>query len=69
MSRKNRDVDGYADVMTLSEWEDAVSDGLFNEDDGSGCWVKDGKYMFDSVFDDVFGPVPEGATHVAWFNK
>jgi len=25
--------------------------------------------MTDAMFDDVFGPAPEGATHVEWYNK
>jgi len=64
-----RKVKRDADVYTLADWKDAVKLGHFNEYDGSGCWVKDGYHMTDDVFDDVFTTPPEGATHVAWFNK
>lgn len=65
----DRPIPDYADMFTLDDWRAAVRQGLFNEYDGSGCWVRDGKYMTKAVFDDVFGPTPDGATHVAWFNK
>lgn len=66
---------GYGDiretdhVFTLDEWREAVGMGMFNEYDGSGAWAKDGQYLTGFVFDDVFAPAPEGATHVVWFNK
>jgi hypothetical protein len=57
------------DLMTIEEWKNSVKMGFFNKMDGSGSWVKDGKFMTTFVFDDVFGPVPEGATHVVWYSK
>lgn len=55
----------FADVFTVGEWESAVDDGYFINDDGSGYWVKDGK----SSSDEVFSTPPLDATHVAWYNK
>jgi hypothetical protein len=65
----HRVVGDNGDLFTLAEWREAVTAGMFNHFDGSGSWVKDGAYMTGFVFDDVFGPVPEGATHVEWYNK
>lgn len=57
-------------LMTIEEWRNSVKSGLFNEYDGSGEWVRDGQTMTDCIFDDVFNETPpEGATHVAWYNK
>jgi hypothetical protein len=64
-----RAVGDIGDLFTIEQWKHHVAVGLFNEFDGSGSFVKDGAYMTGFVFDDVFGPVPEGATHVEWYNK
>lgn len=53
------------DIYTVNEWEEAVLDGEFNSDDGSGYWVKDGLRSDDEVFS-----TPKlDATHVVWYNK
>lgn len=63
------------DIYTIAEWQEAVSNGWFNEYDGSGIWLdKDlGRLGSDHPsrphYDDVFATPPEGATHVEWFNK
>lgn len=75
MIEKNewKKVGDNGDLFTIEEWRKAVDSGLFNSYDGSGSWVQfvgtEGKYMTDCLFDNVFGPVPEGATHVEWYNK
>jgi hypothetical protein len=56
----------FADVMTAEEWKEAVDGGWFNNDDGSGYWVKDGKECKDA---EVFHSPQLDATHVAWYNK
>lgn len=56
----------FADVMTAEEWNKAVEDGWFNNYDGSGYWVKDGKECMDA---EVFNSPQLDATHVAWYNK
>ena len=64
------EVPKYADVMSLDEWEELVSEGAFTDEDGFGNYAKeiDGKLM--SCTDEVFGGFkPESATHVAWYNK
>lgn len=58
---------GY--MMTIDEWKESVESGGFIPDDGHGRWLKDGKPFSNEFSDDVFGPVPEGVTHVEWFNK
>jgi len=70
VSKNNRVYDGevfdFADVMTAEEWNEAVSLGFFNNDDGSGYWVKDGKECIEA---EVFHSPQLDATHVAWYNK
>ena len=70
VSKNNRIYDGevydFADVMTAEEWNEAVSQGWFNNDDGSGYWVKDGKECREA---EVFHSPQLDATHVAWYNK
>lgn len=68
-SAKGQNVEPETELFTLADWKEAVEFGLFNEYDGSGCWLRDGKFMTDNIFDDVFKEPPEGATHVAWYNK
>ena len=66
----NRKIPEYADIMTVSEWLD--SKHFFLPMDGHGYWVRNGEYLFEFKpfsTDDLWGTIPEGATHVAWFNK
>jgi hypothetical protein len=66
---ENREYTGevykFASIFTVENWELAVAEGDFINDDGSGYWVKDGK----SSRDEVFSTYPLDATHVAWYNK
>jgi hypothetical protein len=64
-----RVVGDNGDLFTIAEWQQHVQQGLFNKFDGSGSFVKDGEYMTSFLFDDVFGQIPAGATHVEWYNK
>lgn len=61
-------IDRTADLVTVAQWL-----GLRNRDfshyDGAGKFVRDGEYMTSAPFDDVFGPIPPDATHIAWFNR
>lgn len=55
------------ELMTLDEWREAVLSGAFNEYDGSGYFSNGTHYTRTG---DVFTyAIPEGATHVLWFNK
>jgi hypothetical protein len=67
----NDPVPDYADVFSLDEFRDIVASGGIVNDDGCGHWVKDGKMSRDFINCAKLGPyyVPEGVTHVAWFNK
>lgn len=53
------------DVYTVKDFNEAVTDGIFTDYDGSGYWVKDGKECSEEVF---HSPQLD-ATHVAWYNK
>jgi len=68
----------YGDLMTLKEFQDHCASGFFIDYDGhgspAGCQsgIVEGKLCMDpnvilhpSEYDDV----PEGTTHVVWFNK
>jgi hypothetical protein len=57
----------FGDLFTAEEWSDAVSDGAFIPSDGCGCWAT--AQGFSDDHDKVFGPKPDWATHVVWFNK
>ncbi len=59
----------YGDVMSLEEWTEAVDQGFFTNEDGSGYFCKDG-IMNRTI--EVFSKAALGvtdATHVCWFNK
>ncbi len=56
----------YCDVFTVDEFEEAMENGEFVEDDGVG-------YFANSEFYDAksscWWAAPSWATHVVWFNK
>jgi len=55
----------YAELIPVDEWEAGESLGLYQLDDGSGYWVRNGKQSRDSVHNSE----KEDATHVAWYSK
>lgn len=62
------EADKFGDVYTIKEFGDCVKCGAFIPSDGFGCFGTKTNYSFDyQVWDSV--EVPEGATHVHWFNK
>ena len=59
----------YGDLYTVEEWKEALQDGSFISEDGSGYWVKNG-LMCRDWNEEVFAATrPLDATHVMWFNK
>jgi hypothetical protein len=52
-------------IMTVEEWQNAVEDGYFENEDGSGYWVKNNL----ACRDEVFNSEPLDATHMVWYNK
>jgi len=76
-------IEGFAGLlMTAEEFKSTVLAGSFNDDDGYGALVKDGRIMRNwrnNERDDYltryhFHPseisvMPSDATHVLWFNK
>jgi hypothetical protein len=70
--------DPYECVMTISEWEESVRDGLFIDDDGFGRFcnpvAKTELFGFD-VFPSMlhYSPAYEQRkvewTHINWFNR
>ncbi len=62
---KLTDIKPGTHIMDLADWDDALSTGAINDDDGDGHWVK-GTQESDI---DCFDTKPAWATHVAWYNK
>ncbi len=62
----DHDIPPYAHIMTVKDWKEAVANGSFNDDDGTGYWAKDGKECQKA---EVFCTPAQDATHVAWYNK
>lgn len=62
-------LDPRAEIMTLAEWRALQGSPGFAHYDGAGKFVRNGGYMTEAPRDDVFGPPPTGATHVAWLNR
>jgi hypothetical protein len=65
--------DDGEDIFTLEEFKEAVKDGLFNNYDGSGVAaivIHDVVEKFEGYVDIYhLEDVPEGTTHIVWFNK
>ena len=61
----------YAAKMTIDAWLKNIGDGGFIDYDGFGHPVKDDKMDGDVLLLPSRGArnVPEGTTHVAWFNR
>lgn len=62
---KLRKIPDYGEKFTLKEWKAALKNSMFTPDDGDGYFTDD-KYLLDG---DIFRRLPEGTTHVVWFNK
>lgn len=62
------EADEYGDLYTLNEFATNVVLGAFIPSDGFGLFGTETHYSFD---EHVWGAeqIPEGATHVHWFNK
>lgn len=58
--------DDFGDLITAGDWLCATAVGAFIPTDGCGYWGTATHYSYDC---DCFGPAPEGATHVHWFNR
>lgn len=68
----------FGDLMTLDEFLESVEEFFFMDDDGFGLPVKDnmvaefiwGEYSEDvRVWPSRVDRIPEGTTHILWFNK
>lgn len=74
---REREIPEYGELMTLQDFGDCVKSGTLIDYDGFGEW-SDGKSVWGTIFEPetIVLPskffkdhVPEGATHVVWFNK
>ncbi|HEY6995281.1 MAG TPA: hypothetical protein VH397_16365 [Xanthobacteraceae bacterium] len=63
-----RAIDNDLEIVPLAQWLQLRNRDI-NHYDGRGKFMREGTFMTDASFDDVFGDVPAGATHVAWFNR
>jgi len=54
------------DFLTKNEFQGYLDMGVITPYDGSGYWATESGF---SCAHNCFGPCPDWATHVAWFNK
>jgi len=69
---KKREISEYGDQYTLIEFIQAVEDGLFTDDDGSGYYATEDHYFPDlPAFPSEInrGKVNYNYNFVAWFSK
>ena len=60
----------YGDVMTLKEFITSCVCGAFIDYDGFGHPMKDGKYDGEiEIKPSAIGNIPEGTTHMIWYNR
>ncbi len=62
------------DLITLADWLESVEYGMFIDDDGFGDavrWVPDEepKVLEEWVYPSDASRLPEGTTHILWYNK
>lgn len=57
------------DLMTVDEFKENVSYGLFTDDDGYGNPVKDNECANINVIPSRLGRIPFNATHILWYNR
>lgn len=71
-------IPNYGDLMTLEEFQQRCQDGCFIDYDGHGSPAGsesgffEGKLCMDpnvTLHPSEYDDVPEGTTHVVWFNK
>ena len=67
--RFNKPIPDYGDVMTLADFQEACRFGAFNDYDGSGHPARNGWMDSAYVYPSTLETMPEGTTHVVWFNK
>lgn len=66
----NEPIPGYGDVLTVREYIEAISQGVFNDDDGHGIVARNGLMDSRNICpSDGLTYIPEDATHIVWFNK
>jgi hypothetical protein len=56
------------DIIPVAQWLE-MRGGAVNHQDGRGKFVRNGEWVTDAPFDDVFGDVPADVTHIAWLNR
>ena len=74
--RKKLNLEEYADIMTLKEFDSCVDSGAFIDYDGFGFPILDnGEAILDDWDDNAIKPsdyktwIPENTTHVVWYNR
>jgi hypothetical protein len=61
-------VDNKPDIVPLAQWL-RLRNREISHYDGRGKFLREGAYVTDAPFDDVFGDIPAGVTHIAWLNR
>ena len=60
--------DTYSDVMTIAEFNECEKSGAFIPYDGDGYFGTETHFSFDEYVWNAES-IPEGATHVHWYNR
>jgi hypothetical protein len=61
-------IDTKPEIVPLAQWL-LLRNREINHYDGRGKFLRNGTYLTDAPFDDVFGELPDGVTHIAWINR
>ena len=57
------------DVMTVEKWISCCEGGGFIDYDGYGYPMKDGKKSTTPIRPSQRNQLPEGTTHISWYNR
>lgn len=60
---------GSGDLMTVVEFKKQVDNHNFVDDDGHGNPVRGGFAARAIIYPSIVNEIPEGATHIVWYNK
>ena len=71
---KNHPFGDNGDLIKLADWLESVQDGMFIDYDGFGDavrWVdgEEPKVLVEWIYPSGASRLPEGTTHILWYNK
>ena len=69
MTKYDKPVTDYGDLMTVEDFKEEVRSGGFVDYDGFGHPVKNGLSAPDYILPSTSAEIPRDATHIVWYNK